>query len=685
MTSTTVSNLAQPQGQATLISKSGKLWIAVIGVLIVAFHFHVISRMVRIGLDDPDWSHILIIPFISIYYIHLNRHKIMATPRRVCRWGLPFIIAGLGGYVLGIYPIKNDMAMGYSMILTIFGIVLLLLGPAMAKKLLFPIVFLGFAIKISPAIWSVVSSKMQRIAAEGSVILMETTSFLTGVNATLEGSTINLDYGQLNPPTPMNVAEACAGMRMLMAFLALGVALAFLFPRRWWQRAIMIALAAPIAIFINVLRVAVLGWVHLIDPELAQDESHIFIGMLMLIPAAGLLMLVGWCLDKILIVEGDPPKPPKPVPFDLDPQQIHFDTGRTLKGFAIGGAIMAMLGLSYVLLINHLSAGEVITAISVGLGDALMGLAALLTLVGVAVAWLMIWRGDNVHRRATALGIVGGLLLVALLGQTSVVQATGVALNKQPLPLRHGIALSFPDQAGDWELLHLDPKLPKDVEDELGTDQYFNRFYVNNAAGVTASSITVKTLDDKPGGRLVGWEGFSTPGELAKLHVTYYTGMLDTVPHVPDKCWLAAGSQMVGREVVNIKLDRDDYRPDPEHPGMVLAHSTGFNETVRLPGDEVEAVIFSGADSDGNVTTALYFFIANGKVMASNHEVRFSFNMKDRYSYYCKVEMMFPGVADPEVVKERAADLLSDLMPEVMACLPDWTEVQAGEYPEQDE
>jgi exosortase len=681
MTSTSVSNLTQAQVPATFISKTGKLWIAVIGVLVIAFHWFLISRMIRIGMSDPNWSHMLVIPFISIYYIHINRQKLMATPRRVCRWGLPFIVLGIIGYVLGIYPIQNDMAMGYSMILTIFGICLLLLGPAMMRTLWFPIAFLVFAIKISPAIWSIIAGKMQGFAATGSYLILDVTSSFTGVYATLRGNTIDLDYGQINAPTPMNVAEACGGMRMLMAFLALGVALAFLFPRKWWQRAIMISLTAPIAIFVNALRVAVLGWLHLIDPALAHGDFHIFIGMLMLIPAAGLLMFVGWCLDKMIISEGPKPKGPAPLPFELDPQVVHFDGSRIVRGVAVGAVLMVMLGLSYILFINNRSDGEIIKWLPPGLNFGLMALAALLTLCGLVVAGFQVRRGNPNDQVAQSQGVIAGLLIIAALGQYSAINVTKVALNKEALPLRHGLALSFPDQAGDWEMLHLDPKLPKDVESELGTDEYFNRYYINNDAGVYASAINVKTLDDKPGGRLIGWEGFEEPGELAKVHVTYYTGMLDTIPHVPNKCWVVAGQREVYSQTHTLNLSRDDYRPDPENDNIVLAESHGFDKTVRLPSDKVEATIFTGETYEGHRTTALYFFIANGNIVASNHNVRFNFNMKDRYSYYCKVEVMFPGIVDPEEVEKHATDLLSDLLPEVMACLPDWTEVEAGEYP----
>lgn len=680
-TSTTVTNLAQAQGQPVLISKTGWLWTGIIAVLFFAFHWHFFYKMGRVGTSDADWSHVLIIPLISLYYIHLHRQRIMATERRVCRWGLPLIVAGIVGYVLGIFPIQNDMAKGYSMIMTLFGVVLLLLGPAMMRILWFPIAFLVFGVKVSDAIWSVIASKMQFMAAQGAVFLLEVTSGLTGMHATLRGSTIDLDYmvnGE-NIVNPMNVAEACAGMRMLMAFLALGVALAFLFPRRWWQRLIMIALAAPIAIFVNALRVAVLGWLHLINPELAHGDFHLFVGMLMLIPAAGLLMLVGWCLDKILIVEGKAAKTPAPLPFDEDPTQIHFSPPVHIKGAGLGAAVVLTLGLGYTLLINRLTGHEVIHWLGQTLNTVLLGLAGVLFLAALAWAWLSIRRGKTGQQLALSQGVVAGLLLAAALGQTSAINAMGVALTKKALPLRHSIALAFPEQSGNWALLHQDPALPKDVADELGTDDYFNRYYFNTDSGLDKQAMKLPLTKD---GSLMAHPDLLPPGQWARVHVAYYTGMLDTVPHVPDKCWVVAGQQMVYRQEHTLKLSRPDYKPDPEHAGLVLAHADGFDKAVRLPSDQIKAVVFSGGDDNGSVTTALYFFLANGDAIASSHKVRFSFNLKDRYSYYCKVEVLFPGISNPDLVVEHAQDILSDLLPEIMAALPDWTEVQAGTYPQ---
>lgn len=697
MTTTPVSKLELAQGVFGLFSKTGKLWAAVIAVLMVGLHWHFLSYSVRLGMGNADWSHVLIIPVISLYYIYLHRQRLMATPRRVEPFGAALIYFGVAGYIIGSLLLRNPMAMGYSMICTIFGIVLLALGPAMMRILWFPILFLGFGVRVSELIWAHIATRMQTFAAEGAVILLQAFSSLTGLDASLRGSTIDLDYGQAGGPTAMNVAEACAGMRMLMAFLALGVALAFLFPRAWWQRLAMVLLAAPIAIFVNALRVAVLGWLHLIDPELARGDSHLFVGMLMLIPAAGLLMLVGWCLDKILIVEDKRERIPPPVPFESDPNQIDIPPKPVAVGVGIGLAVLlAFVAIESLMLRYALPAAGVSTVFIGAMNKSAM-LIQLAMHAGLAVGvWLVARAVLKKRRLLPALGAGCGMLLAGLIVQAAAIQVFGIALSKEALPLRHGFALDFAGQAGDWQRIHQDPPEPKDIEDELGTKEYFNSYYINNAAGYNSSNVTPKTEKVLKGEKLVDLKGIEGPGNVAKVHIAYYTGMLDTVPHVPDKCWIVAGQQLVYRELHTLTLTRADYQPDPEHPGHVLADSTGYETPtrVRIPGKsigtdpgtgqttvQVPAIVFTGQSAEGQRSTALYFFLANGQAIASSNDVRFSFNLTDQYSYYCKVEVMFPGVNDPDEVQAYAEDVLSDLLPEIMAALPDWTEVQAGQYP----
>lgn len=137
------------------------------------------------------------------------------------------------------------------------------------------------------------------------------------LEATASGVVIDVIYkGQRLEPA-LDVAEACSGMRLLMAFLALGVAMAYLDDKPIWQRMVLVAAAIPIAILCNVIRVAITCWMYYIDrKELGEEFMHYFTGVLMLVPA--FLMLWGlarllralprffsWLVDKLFVEVSD--------------------------------------------------------------------------------------------------------------------------------------------------------------------------------------------------------------------------------------------------------------------------------------------------------------------------------------------------------------------------------------------
>ena len=102
-------------------------------------------------------------------------------------------------------------------------------------------------------------------------------------------------------------------MRLLMAFLALGVAMAYLHYRPIWQRLVLLASTMPIAIICNIVRVTITGFIYvLVDPEYAQGIYHDLLGMAMLPLAFGLYGLLAWFMSNLL-VESTEAKPPDVV------------------------------------------------------------------------------------------------------------------------------------------------------------------------------------------------------------------------------------------------------------------------------------------------------------------------------------------------------------------------------------
>ncbi len=278
--------------------------IAVLAVLFIAVHWNWLENMSAVARSDPDWSHAFLVPLFSLYFIHQQRERILRAIPRTHWLGLAVFLVGLFGHFFSIFPLRSRMFQGYSMIIELLGLTLLLLGPQLLKILFFPICYLGFGVQFSGKIWNFVAWRLQTFAAHSAAALL---NILT-VEADVRGSTIELWHG-MDYLGALNVAEACSGLRMLIAFLALGVAVIYLADRSWWARGIMLLLTVPIAVAVNVIRVTITGLLHLVNPELSAGDFHVFIGMLMVLPAVLMFLLVGWLLDRVVIHEPEEEHP----------------------------------------------------------------------------------------------------------------------------------------------------------------------------------------------------------------------------------------------------------------------------------------------------------------------------------------------------------------------------------------
>ena len=668
MTTTPLTSLPGNLAYHPMFSRWGVAWIGLLALLFIGVFHVILYKSYQFAVSDADWSHALIVPLVSLYFVFQSRDELRAAPKRVCIWGLPILMFGLVAHAFGIYPGQNHMTQGYSMIIALFGLVLFVLGPAAMRLLWLPVLFLGFAIKVSDKIWERIALELQLIAAKGATVLIDFFGAPISLDATVRGSIIELMYkGQVLPE--MEVAQACAGLRMLMAFIALGVAVAFLAKRPWWQRAIVVLSTVPIAVGINVVRVTVIGFIYPYNQELATGDFHTLIGMLMLVPAGGLFLLLGWLLDKIF-VEPENPGDDAPSAKHVEANPAAAESGTTdlrrLAGRAGGGAawgvgLISCLGGSYLLWLSWVRPDllPLATPTVSMLGFIMLAVIGVAAIASLPLLLRKLGVRFGAARRWMAQGVSAGVLLSAAVGQSAMISATEAVLFKKPVPLRHQL-YELPKEIGTWKLAHTYPPLPDDVVETLGTDNYISMVY--------------EDLDYPE----------NKPGRLVRLHVAYYTGMIDTVPHVPDRCFMGAGLQLIDADLVPIQLDLPEARTDPASDNLLTPSVLDPPEQVRLPEDafSVRQLAFDDPRNDRPQMNVLYFFVANGNYMASAEDVRIEgFNIRDEYSFYCKVEVQPVGVEDPELARERTRDMLSAVLPEIMTCLPDWVEVRAGEYP----
>jgi len=301
--SATSSASGAPSGsRSALADLVSAKWVAASLPIVAAFlwlFFEVFRRQHQFSTSEKfgeDWKHAYLVPLVSLYMLWQVKDEVARrTPRLYWPGMLPVLAGILMYYFFLIGPRSNHMFSGAGMLLTLFGIALLFAGPSMMRLLFIPIAYLAFGLTISEAVMNAITFPLQHIATVGSHWLLSVLYTTEIAGNTL---TIVLESGR---EIPLNIAEACSGMRMVIAFAALGAAVAFIACDQWWQRAALLILAIPVAVFVNILRVSSLGIASIVNPDFAAGDAHMFIGTLWLIPGFLLYMGVVWAVKKIAV------------------------------------------------------------------------------------------------------------------------------------------------------------------------------------------------------------------------------------------------------------------------------------------------------------------------------------------------------------------------------------------------
>lgn len=243
-----------------------------------------------------DWGHAYLVPLISGYIIWMRREEIARLKPSIFWPGLLPLLLGIAIYCLFTLSAAPGVHMfqGFALTLCVAGLALLLLGPAIFGIVAFPIAYLAFGVTLADKLMGMITFQLQQLATQGAWLTLN----MFGLSTDIMGNTLTMRSG--GKSIPLNVAEACAGMRMVIAFLALGVAVAFLSCPRWWQRVALILMAIPVALATNVLRVVSLAVVSLVNPGFAAGDAHTLIGVLWLLPAFAAYMGIVWILKRIV-------------------------------------------------------------------------------------------------------------------------------------------------------------------------------------------------------------------------------------------------------------------------------------------------------------------------------------------------------------------------------------------------
>jgi exosortase len=269
-------------------ARSTVLAALVMLALAVGVFSQVLWYMAEHWYQIEDYSHgFLIIP-LALYFAWERRDDLRRTPVGTSWSGVAPLALGTLSLAVGRLGVEL-MSMRVAFVLTLHGLVLLLLGRRVYRAVAFPLLFLFLMVPLPQSVVNVVAFPLQLLAASAAVNVLH----LLDVPALLEGNIIHLPSAQLF------VAEACSGLRSLMALITLGVVFAYFFRKSMVERAIIVLSAIPIAILVNAFRVALTGILtHHFGEQAAKGVIHETQGLFTFGLAFLLLLLEAWLLSR---------------------------------------------------------------------------------------------------------------------------------------------------------------------------------------------------------------------------------------------------------------------------------------------------------------------------------------------------------------------------------------------------
>jgi exosortase len=217
---------------------------------------------------DPDFSHGFLIPIVSAYLLYQARREIAALPARRSLAGL-FVLALSLAVFLAAYFSRINTLQRLATWTILVSAVWFALGPAILRAKPFPFLFLLLCI---PPHYSLLSS-FRRVLKGFATRLAADTLSLAGYEASPQGNILVVEAHQLE------VADACSGIRSLMAIVATAVLFAYLFRTGIWKGLALTITAVPVTIAINVLRIIVVAVALVsLDINLAEGFVHDLVG-----------------------------------------------------------------------------------------------------------------------------------------------------------------------------------------------------------------------------------------------------------------------------------------------------------------------------------------------------------------------------------------------------------------------
>ncbi len=246
-----------------------RLKIILLFALLAGVFYPIYPELLDAWLNHSNNSHGILVPFVSLFFVWDRKDELGNRPHSASGWGLLLLVLSMLVYLLalvgGIAFVSRLM-----LVSSLVGLVLYLFGKEIFKVLSFPLLFLLFMIPVPDSIISTISLPLQMFATKISAGIIQGCS----IPVLREGNMLYFVQTQLE------VAEACSGIRSIVAITMLSMIFVYLSKGSMLQKVILLGSAIPVALLANILRVSGTGILaHFYGDQVARGFLHDFSGL----------------------------------------------------------------------------------------------------------------------------------------------------------------------------------------------------------------------------------------------------------------------------------------------------------------------------------------------------------------------------------------------------------------------
>ena len=321
------------------VGDAGSAWkavltqLAIAAAIILALFWRDAADMAAIWWNSSTFNHCLIIVPILWWLVDQRKAELAKTTSQGWAPGLLWLGAGGLGWLLG-DAAGVALARHLGLVMMLQGAVGALLGPNVVRGLAFPLFYAFFLVPFGEEF----VPPLQTLTADMCMWLLG----LIGIPAHIEGIYIS------TPTALFRVAEACSGVKFLVAMVALGALVANLCFKSWPRRIAFMAACIVIPIIANGLRAfGTIYIAHHGNTDFAASFDHVFYGWIFFGIVIALVMAAGWpFFDRAAdAVPVDAAKLQGPVKIPLG-KNVALPAVLALAALPFGWSLIALAGAS---------------------------------------------------------------------------------------------------------------------------------------------------------------------------------------------------------------------------------------------------------------------------------------------------------------------------------------------------